>query len=113
MIEPVDFHKLKKAADDPEEFSSIENWEDRSIELQEQQIFRANVVTQRLAEKARQAIEGLKTKLTEVEDMPEVERRSIFREKRVHEYYLSLFTQDPSEELAEIEHDVKERLKDI
>ena len=43
--------------------------------------------------------------------MPEAERKSLFKLKKAHEFYLNLFTWDPTQELKQIENMVTDEIQ--
>ena len=88
----------------------IENWKSRARELVEQDNFRLHPVTQKLAELAKSSIQAINTILQTDEEIAEVKRRSLIREKKVHEHYLQLFSADPIAELEQIAQAVSDEI---
>ncbi len=90
---------------------TVSDWKQRTPWLQAQLQFKDHPVTTRLADECRKEIIRIKTLLTTKEDMSDLERKSLFREKKVHEIYLALFTKDPTKELQDIEESVNFELQ--
>lgn len=106
----IPFGDLKKSSYDVEGQKTIEGWQDRAIELEEQENFRVHPTTLRLVEKAQEMIKAIETRLTTEETMDDVERRALFKEKKVHQYYLALFQRSGAEELKMIAENVRNEL---
>jgi hypothetical protein len=88
----------------------VNGWKDRVIELTEQKDFKDHPVTRRLAQEAKMQIETIENILKNTEELSETERRALFKEKKVHQLYLSLFTRDPNDELQLIEEQVDQEI---
>lgn len=88
----------------------IDAWHDRAIELVEQDNFRKHPVTVRLAQEAKDQIKLIEIRLLADEEMSELQRRGLIKEKKVHQMYLSLFETDPTEELQDISNKVNDEL---
>lgn len=88
----------------------INEWKDRVPLLVAQLDFKNHPITTQLAEETRKQIERIKVVLSTQEDLKEEDRKALFKEKKVHEFYLTLFTKDPSGELEIIEKAIDEEL---
>jgi hypothetical protein len=97
--------------DDPKAKEDIKNWKDKSLKLAAQMDFKNHPVTCELANEAKKEIRRIKTQLFSQEDMPEIERKALFREKKTHEFYLALFVKDPIKELEAIDEMVSYELE--
>lgn len=92
----------------PEDRETISSWQSRAIELAEQDDFRNHPITKKLVKIAEEEIERIDSILKNSEDLSELERKSLFREKKTHKLYVDLFTSDPSSELEAIDNKVNE-----
>lgn len=88
-------------------------WEEQAIRLAAQDDFRKHPVTVQLAEKSRQEVARIEFVLKEREDLPELERKALFREKKAHQFYLKLFSDDPSKALELIAKNVTQELENV
>ncbi len=100
----------------PEEYgkssaTEIEDWKERVPRLLAQVEFKNHPIILEIASKSKDEIERIKGILSNKEDIDEKERMRLFAEKKAHEFYYKLFTQDPSSELAFIEKAVDEELE--
>ena len=107
----IPFGNLKKSSYNARDRAQIDGWQDRANALAEQENFRLHPVTRRLAEEAHGQIEIIDNRLKTEEDMDPLERKALFKVKKAHEFYLSLFTIDGSAELKEIEQKVNDELQ--
>jgi len=107
----IPFADLKKSTYNEKDQQMIEGWQDRAIVLAEQDNFRLHPVTKKLAAEAQEQIEIIDNRLKTEEDMPEAERKSLFKLKKAHEFYLNLFTWDPTQELKQIENMVTDEIQ--
>lgn len=89
--------------DSPKDRELINSWKERVPMLAAQQGFKDHPITAELARITKEHIENIKAQLLSDEDMSELDRRVLIREKKLHEFYLGLFTKDPSAELQLID----------
>lgn len=99
----IDFSKLKKESYGEKDKQIIEGWQNRAIELAEQENFKEHPITIKLAKEAKQYIEIIENRLKNEEDLNETDRKALFREKKVHLIYLTLFSIDPTDEIKQLE----------
>ena len=104
QIHPNDYEDAKSV-----EIVSL--WKERVPVLASKLDFKNHPVTTEIAQLTKREIERIKSILTEQENLSEVDRKSLFKEKKVHEFYLSLFTHDPSGELEVIERAIDKELE--
>lgn len=106
----IDFSQLKENEYGEASRKVIAGWKERAIELAEQENFRGHPVTRKLAQEAKQCIEAIENSLKNDETITELERKALFKEKKVHQFYYSLFTKDGSSELEQIAQLVEQEL---
>lgn len=106
-MKDIPFSQLPKNKFDEKDRTEIEGWQRRAIELAAQEDYRNHPVTVELATLARNEIVQINAQLSEMEDLPESKRTALFREKKVHQFYLKLFERDPGPELESIEQKVQ------
>jgi len=92
----------------PEHEQQLKHYEDRMAELQIQKEWLSHPNTKALADICRDAIRTINVVLSTKEDLSDVERKSLFREKSAHQAYLALLTDDPEGEIESVEKSVNE-----
>lgn len=88
----------------------ISQWRDKMAELGAQKEWMSHPMTQKLAGIARDQIRHLTALLGNTEDIPDLDRKSLFAEKRAHFAYLSALSENPESEMATIERAVDAEL---
>ena len=106
----IPFEKLNLSEYGEKAKQEIQTWKDRVTELTEQEDFRQHPVTIKLALEATKQIQAIDYILKDVEEITEQDRKALFKAKKVHQIYLSLFTRDGSDELELIRKQVNEEL---
>ncbi len=98
--------------DDPKSVEIINDWKERVPMLAAKLDFKEHPITSEIAFLTKQEIERIKNTLINKEEMSEVERIGLLKEKKVHEFYLGLFTYDPTPELEVLDRQISEELSE-
>ncbi len=106
--------RLKKihARSAPEAKRQIEEWEEKMVRLKAQKEWLEHPNTRQVVELCVEQIESIDAVLTNDENLSEMDRRAMFREKNAHQSYLSALTADPTSAIASIEDAVDHELKE-
>ena len=99
---PSDYGEWSKA--------KIAEWREMALHASEQEDFRKHPSTVKLAKLAQENIDTIEAILKTVEEITEIDRKVLFREKKVHKIYLELFTRDTYAQLEQINKLVSEEL---
>lgn len=85
-----------KKEDDLDEVSitTLQSWERQLEEIRVSESFLEHPETTKLREIASTEIKNIESRLKFEEDMSEIERKGLFREKRAHLVYLGFVTRD-------------------
>ena len=106
----IKFDELKKRGYGEDSRKQIAVWEDRVLELAEQENFRNHPTTQKLAIEAQNQIEAIDNVLKNDEELSELERKALIKAKKIHLIYLTMFTRDGSQEIEAIAKLVNDEL---
>ena len=107
----IPFDKLNLKGYSEESLKQIKLWRESSFSFIEQEDFRKHPVTVKLAKVAKDEIERIENILKNQEDISEFERKSLFKEKKTHQFYLDLFTKDVSSDLEYINNLITDEIK--
>jgi len=110
MIDSIPFEKIKTSDYEEKDRILINNWKKRAFEIMSQQNFIQHPITKDLAEFTKSNIAVIESRLVNEENMSEMERKLLFREKEIYKTYLTLFTRDESDELETIDRQVREEI---
>jgi len=106
----IPFEKLNKKSYNAKDQEVIDSWQNRAIVLAEDIDFINHATTKRLVEVVKEQVEIIENILKNDENISEMERKSLFKEKKTHLFYLNLFTRDGSQELEQIAKQVNEEI---
>lgn len=106
----IPFDKLDRDSYGKESRVMIDKWKERAYELAEQEDFNGHPFVKKLSEIINEYIQMIDQRLQNDEDITEVERKLLFREKKVHQIYLSIFNKDCNSELEQIAKNVQSEL---
>ncbi len=110
MIDGIDFSKLNKKSYSEKDREIINNWQNRAIELVEQEDFKRHPVTIKLVKMVEEQIKIIENTLINEEELPEYKRGLLFKEKKVHQFYLALFKRDGVDELKVLANNLEDEL---
>lgn len=74
--------------------ATIDSWTNQLEEIRSSESFLEHPETDKAREIAVLAIENIENRLRFDEDLPEMERKALFWEKRAHQVWLAFFTRD-------------------
>lgn len=101
---------IRRSSYDTESRIVLSEWRDQLVQLRAEEDFVSHPITQEMARIAREQIEAIRTTLSDNENISEIDRKTLFSMKRVHEIYLSLFTKDPESAIELLEKSIDEEL---
>lgn len=106
----IPFDKLNRNSYGKESRKMIDEWKERAYQLEVQQDFIGHPFVKTLSEITNEYIQTIDQRLQNDEDITELERKLLFREKKVHQIYLSIFNEDCEGELQQIANNVNAEL---
>ena len=110
MIEGLDFSKLDKKEYTEKDREIIDSWQNRVNELVEIEDFKLHPVTKKLVEITEEQIKIIENTLINEEELSEYKRGLLFKEKKVHQFYLTLFKRDGVDELKVLANNLEDEL---
>ncbi|MBT9175111.1 MAG: hypothetical protein DDT22_00785 [candidate division WS2 bacterium] len=94
----------------PEAEAQFQKWEEDISYLQMTKEYLEHPLSREIVRKARDRIVEIKMILITKEDLDGTERKVLFAEKKAHETYLAIFSEDPEAELKQIERAMEDEL---
>lgn len=99
-------NKMNLAGYDQRDLDTIATWKNDLMNLRVDEDYLKHPTSKKIADIARQEILRIDEMLKNKEDMPEVERKSLFKEKKAHKMYYDFLSRNVSQLKQQLESDI-------
>ncbi len=103
-------NKMNLAGYSQRDLDTIADWKRNLMDLRVDEDYLNHPTSKKLAEIARQEILRIEEILKNNEDIPEVERKALFREKKAHKIYYDFLNRNVSQIKQQLETDISNSL---